>query len=1055
MSSLLALVIEISRYICLPLPDLMNIFNLLLVLCLVTAASTGGVCLPQQELLLQNRHYSIENYNADNGLPQNSVKDIAADSDGYIWIGTESGLVRYDGSHFKTYDKSVIPISNNSFPLIQRSVDGDGEKLVAINQKHEFVVIKNGSAKFDPGYYNHYIKPLYPGKPDWVAFAGGNTSLSDAQARSNEIINVEAQKGNYFYAHGDTVDYYLAGKKNGSARLTYGKIWSLFRIDQSLYLPQDDGTFSKLFSNQQTRFELDGDITKNTGFKPGIKNFQILWNNNANQVFIRLNNAFYLVDKIENNRFHTFLVSEGFDLLLDDFVKFYYHKKAAIFFAGSFTKGLFLIRKKLFQTFEPPKGLDPVFYGQTAFGKESVLTGQGNLLGPNDNSVISPIHNIGTTTRSIIADSYGAIWFPHADSLFRYDRKQKKVNRIWGLKDRITVVCLLDSTRILVGIKNKGIYLIDPSKPEVAPKPFASGPFIKDIICILKKDAQNVLVGTEQGLFQINTASAVASLIPGTAKLHIQSLHGSKSGELWMAVKDEGIFLFNDKMLTKFPLDRDERLLSAHCMIEDRNGYFWIPTNKGLMQVGKGDLLNYSKKKSSDIFYMYYGKSRGFASNEFNGGCLPCAVRLPNDYISLPSLQGLVWFVPELITPDLPENGIHLDRLDSDGVSQNIDQKTISFSAGPRQLRFYLSSAYFGEKQNLQWSYAITDKSTLALTWVPIKSTDAIITIGNPKYGSTDLRVRKASGFGVDNFTYKVINIWIEPFFYETLWFKLSLFLTLLLIGYLLFRMNLRSIKNKNIMLERRIDERTHDLKLAMQDIDKSRNALARQMQIQSKLVASMSHDIITPLKFISSSAGKISQRIQLQKYEHVKETGESIHHTAQRMVIQLANLIGYVKTKTKENDIPLGVVNLNKVVKDKFDLFEAMSEEHLNLFSNLVPPELEVISNQQMLSIIIHNLIDNAVKSSSKKLVSAYVKTNVDAIHLVIEDQGPGMPEDLAGWLSVSYDTLANEFPSPIYHKGMGLIIIRDLAMFLKIGIAVEIENGTKVSLIFKQEGV
>jgi signal transduction histidine kinase len=667
--------------------------------------------------------------------------------------------------------------------------------------------------------------------------------------------------------------------------------------------------------------------------------------------------------------------------------------------------------------------------------------------------VIFPIHNIRTETRSIIADSHGAIWFPHADSLFRYDRKQRKIDRIWGLKEGITMLYVLDSNRILIGTKNQGLYLIDPSKPEVAPKIFASGPFLKDIICLLKKDAQNLLVGTEHGLFQINPASPIVSMIKGTGKLHIQSLHISNSGELWIAAKDEGIFLFKNRILTKFPIDHDERLLSAHCMIEDRNGYFWIPTNKGLIQVSKKDLLSYAKKKSSNIFYMYYGKSRGFASNEFNGGCLPCAVRLPNDYISLPSLQGLVWFVPELIKPDLPENGIHLDRLESDGISQALNEKKIIFPAGPRQLRFYLSSAYFGEKQNLQWSYAITDTSRSASVWVPMNPVDAVVNIGNLAYGSHNLWVRKASGFGVNNFTYKKIRIYVEPYFYETLFFKISVVLLLLLIGYLLFRLNLRGIKNKNILLERRIDERTHDLKLAMQDIDKSRNALARQMQIQSKLVASMSHDIITPLQFISASASKIGQRIQLQKYEHVIDTGESIYHTARRMVHQLENLIGYVKTKTKENDIPLSVVNLHKLVEDKFDLFEAMSEEHLNLFSNQVPSDLEVFSNQQMLSIIIHNLVDNAVKSSSRKLVSAYVKTTVDAIHLVIADQGPGMPDDLAAWLNVSYDKLADEFPVPIYHKGLGLIIIRDLAMFLKIGITVEIENGTKVSLIFKQE--
>jgi signal transduction histidine kinase len=1028
----------------------MNILKLLLLSCLIT---TNGMCLPPQDVPRQGGQYDIENYNSDNGLPQNSVKEIVGDSDGFIWIGSESGLVRYDGSHFTTYDRSVIPISSNRFPLIQRSLDGDNEKLFAINENYEFVAIKNGSARFDPKYHSRYIKPLYAKLGDSPTFLGGNRSPLESHFRPNIIINLAAQKGNYLYAHGDTAEYYLAGKKSSSIRMAYGKIWSLFRIDQDLYLPQDDGTFLKPFSNQQTGIELDGDITKNIGYRLGLKNFQIFWNNTANQVFIRLNNKIYLVDYIENNKLHTFLVSEGFELLLNDFVKFYYHKKAAVLFAGSLTKGLFVIRKKLFRTFEPSNGLDPVFYGQTVFGKESVLTGRGNVLGPNDNSVILPIHHIRPNTHSIVTDSKGAIWFPQADTLFRYDRKQNKLKGIWASHGEITVICYVDSSRILVATRKQGLFLFDPLKPEGAPKLFASGPFLKDVICLLKKDAQNVLVGTEQGLFQTNSQSGVVSLIKGTGKLYIRSLYISKSGELWITAKDAGIFLLKDGNLIKFPLDHDERLLSAHCMIEDGNGFFWVPTNRGLIQVRKEDLLSYPRKKPLQIFYMYYGKTRGFASNEFNGGCLPCAVRLPNNYISLPSLQGLVWFVPELIKPDLPENGIHIDRLESDGISQTFDEKNVSFSAGPRQLKFYMSSAYYGEKQNMHWSYAIADEITSVSNWAPIESADAVITIGNLKYGTHSLWVRKAKGFGFNNFTYKVINIRIAPYFYETIGFKLLMLLFVLCIGYLLFRLNLRGIKNKNLLLERRIDERTNDLKLAMQDMDRSRHALARQMQIQSKLVASMSHDIITPLKFISAAASKIGKRMQLQNYVHVIDTVESIYHTARRMVLQLENLIGYVKTKTKENDIPMGIVNLHKLVEDKFDLFQVMDEEHLNLFSNQVPAELEVFSNQQMLSIIIHNLIDNAVKNSSKKLISAYVKTTSEAFHLVIADQGPGMPEDLASWLSVPFEKLSEEFPLPIYHNGVGLIIIRDLAMFLKIGITVEIENGTKICLIFNKE--
>ena len=50
-----------------------------------------------------SQNYYTININTDNGLPSNSVQDIFKDSRGYMWIGTEAGLCRYDGINFKIY----------------------------------------------------------------------------------------------------------------------------------------------------------------------------------------------------------------------------------------------------------------------------------------------------------------------------------------------------------------------------------------------------------------------------------------------------------------------------------------------------------------------------------------------------------------------------------------------------------------------------------------------------------------------------------------------------------------------------------------------------------------------------------------------------------------------------------------------------------------------------------------------------------------------------------------------------------------------------------------
>ena len=53
--------------------------------------------------------YVHEVWNTESGLPQNSVVAIAQTPDGYLWLGTEEGLVRFDGVRFVTFDKRNTP----------------------------------------------------------------------------------------------------------------------------------------------------------------------------------------------------------------------------------------------------------------------------------------------------------------------------------------------------------------------------------------------------------------------------------------------------------------------------------------------------------------------------------------------------------------------------------------------------------------------------------------------------------------------------------------------------------------------------------------------------------------------------------------------------------------------------------------------------------------------------------------------------------------------------------------------------------------------------------
>jgi ligand-binding sensor domain-containing protein len=82
----------------------------------------GGVCIlllawthaavaldPQRSL----EHFGHQAWRTDSGLPQNTVHAILQTRDGYLWLGTDGGLVRFDGMDFVTFDAENTPAFKN------------------------------------------------------------------------------------------------------------------------------------------------------------------------------------------------------------------------------------------------------------------------------------------------------------------------------------------------------------------------------------------------------------------------------------------------------------------------------------------------------------------------------------------------------------------------------------------------------------------------------------------------------------------------------------------------------------------------------------------------------------------------------------------------------------------------------------------------------------------------------------------------------------------------------------------------------------------------------
>src|ERR1035437_6034671 len=84
--------------------------------CLLLSFSSKAQNLNGFKTILPNQNeYTIDSWNSEKGLPVNGVNVLAQTHDGYLWLGTEEGLIRYDGSDFVVYNSKNAPAFKDSF----------------------------------------------------------------------------------------------------------------------------------------------------------------------------------------------------------------------------------------------------------------------------------------------------------------------------------------------------------------------------------------------------------------------------------------------------------------------------------------------------------------------------------------------------------------------------------------------------------------------------------------------------------------------------------------------------------------------------------------------------------------------------------------------------------------------------------------------------------------------------------------------------------------------------------------------------------------------------
>ncbi|WP_159469800.1 ATP-binding protein [Dyadobacter sp. 3J3] len=1027
------------------------------------------------------KNYSVTHYNGDNGLPQNSVKSIAADADGFIWLATEDGLVRFDGQHFYVFNEFNLKVRWNRVNYIKPGTRsdkaGNNRVLYASFYSQEEAKIENGTAALDTvrqknvKYFESFIKTL----GNAHASLGLPDRITRMERSCRYMVPYGEKKGDFYLCAYDQVSFYKDFKKKYNLPFHTGAYWNFFTIADRLFYMHENASFQGVLNGKVVDMALSGDIVNDRNYEVGKSRIKIFWNNISDQTFLYLDQNLYTLDLSAingRNVLVTRLLVEDFDLVSKGIEKIHHDKVNRKVYLGSGTDGFYVLSKHQFQAMTAMGDyLQNVFYAQLPYGNNAVFTASGDVVGKDQESgkmidrKIPYIRAVNfANKRTLVRDKYGNAWIPEGKSVFKLDSVLGKVIEVGHFSNSVDIMHIGKSDFLWVGEANTGLHRI--SLKQTDPK---SELYIKnrnlDLTCLESVSKDKLLAGTWKGLYALDIPSKKVTLIAGTQDLAIKSIHAFADGNIFITALGSGLMLMDKTgKLTTFPLDKNRYLANPHCVVNDGRGYIWIPTNKGLFQILIKDLLDYARlqEKSTELFYQYHTKEAGFNTNEFNGNCTPCGLNLANGYISLPSMNGFVWFRPEQINNAASDGKIVLDNALVNKELLTASNDTMYFPLNPNQVKLNFSTAYFGHPYNLKISYALVKEnaSVKPSDWIPMDNVDFKIGFSNLQSGNYTLVVRKLNGFGINNYTTKKIFFVVPLLWYQTWWASVLLVL-LLIAGIYVFNVwKLRNVKFENARLEEVVAKRTTRLNETLMDLEVSKNEMTRQVHMLSRLLTSMTHDIQSPLNFIRLTSGNIPKMIQKEQYEDVALVGKVISDSSLSMSSLLSGLLDYIKAHVYENSLHFENIDLWQLVDEKFGIFKNMMIENRTDFKNEIGADTRVYCDRQMLGIMIHNLLDNAAKFTRNGEIRVCFNINGETEQeLVISNTTVGVPMELQDMIN-SPETknmtlpVLKGAPNPVQARtSLGLLIVKEIAALLGITLRVCQSDVTSFYLIFNHK--
>jgi signal transduction histidine kinase len=1016
--------------------------------------------------LRAQNNYHIQFFTTENGLPSNGIKGLQYDEQtGFLWIATEAGITRYNGTDFKTFSRTNTPglYSERMLFLLKTR---DGRLYTSDEVGNLFFIMQN-----QPQFIGQVRVDARPTTFRLIGLAASSDLFRQSSEKppadfgfdftSEQLIPLSEHR--ILFTHRDALyDYRMGGSQPGfllplasGSKICYlnGKLFA--------FSPKDGFCRIYLDSLRKEPVTLSGDkettaVADRKAVNPGrtfipSADTQLFWENGMRHPILISGSDAWIVEEEEGvlvRRSICTALPAGFR---PSYAK--YDSATGLLFLGTESKGFLVIRKNLVLPIKHPAAtlnLITACYSQVGLPGGAILTSQGTVfsqpsIAPSDDKAGTPtgippdIHLPirGAFNNFVYTAPDGVLWYSQNDSVYSYSYRTGHTLAMLAGAGSITDGFVRSEGHIYIA-NAIGIGMVHGDSIDYQYRYPKSDINSNVPFSMVEMSPGLIAIATCKGLFRFNILSHQVDTLWTLPGICVRALWKYK-GYLFIGTYGRGIYLLKDGEIKHIPGDKNGYLQYAHCFIPDKQGYCWISTNKGLFRTSPEDLTEAFDKNSREVYYRYYGRPDGMEMTELNGGCTPCALPLNDTTLSFPSMDGLVWVDPTLPVTGSSEGSIYIDDFMADLQPVNITSlMKPDLPAGTRDLSFSLGYPAWVTRENLYIDYKLEPYS---------KDWQAVDIENNPKLrfsnlpsGSYHLQLRMLNGNG-NRYSFATCNFYIIPHWYQQLWFWVFCLCLLSAIIGGIVRWRTFQFHTRQSRLETQIAEKTRELQAKNQELEKTDH-------IKTRLISIISHDLVTPLRFLHLTGKSLIEKKQGLTEGLQQEMIAEMATTSKELELLSTNILNWIKYRNEDRRLAKETFNLHELVSQLFSIFNAMARQKNIRLINGIDEELSLYQFIDPVKIVLYNLILNGINFTSEGYIQISCLGSRAGITIFIEDTGVGMTQEQINNIMANHFIISSANVDNRKGNGLGYLIIKDLLKIVRGNLTIQSEKdkGTRV---------